>query len=193
MNQVFNFLLITQKLRLGRKKSGQQVNTNSYDWEAQAPFAAWSKSPEPVADRRRSIKAKEGSYVFCTCSWSTWSRAVFSLVSRRSFSEVTFWICSLNLFKARQNTPHFHKWKLNPQQQAVCLHGILFNWSCRYTYWCSSASLHSFSSFRCLFSFFRELSSSSNFSVLLLRDSKTFCSSWKSKWGQIGRRTGLRP
>lgn len=126
-NQLFNFLLITQKLRLGRKKSGQQMNTNSYDWEAQALLGAWSKPPEPVADHQRlSIKSKEGSYVFSTCSWSTWSRAVFSLVSRCSFSEVTFWICSLNLFKASQNTPHFHKWKLNPQQQDVCLHGILF-------------------------------------------------------------------
>lgn len=53
-----------------------------------------------------------------------------------------------------------------------------FEICCKCAYWCSSAPLPSSSLFRCVFFFLREFSSSSSFSVLLLRDSKVFCSSW---------------
>lgn len=65
-------------------------------------------------NQRQFTKAKEGNSGFVTCSWSRWSRAVFSLVSRHSLSEVTLWICSLSLIRTNQNTPSFHLWEPEP-------------------------------------------------------------------------------
>lgn len=111
---------------------------------------------------------------------------------QRLHSEFAPWICSKQV-----KTHHtFTSGNLIHNSKMFAYMESCLNWSWRYTYWCSSASLHSFSSFRCLFSCFREFSSSSSFSVLLLRDSKTFCSSWKSKMRSVGRKkwdSGNRP